>query len=190
MAETGSDVPRGGLTYADYVALPDDGQRYQLVEGELVVTPSPTSWHQSIAIKLGSLLLAHVEERGLGIVLAAPLDVRLDDHTVVQPDLLFVAEGRRSVFREAYVDGAPDLCVEILSPGTERFDRVRKLEVYARFGVAHYWIVDPQPRTIEEHVLSGDVFRVRSVAGIDDGFRPALFPDFEFRLSTVRFPCP
>ncbi len=84
--------------------------------------------------------------------------------------------------------GAPDLCVEILSPGTERLDRVRKLESYARFDVTHYWIVDLHARAIEEYVLEHGVYRARSVARYDEPFRPAAMPGFEFRLSTVPLP--
>ena len=176
------------MTYADYAALPDDGHRYQLLEGELVMTPSPKARHQQVSLKLAARLLDHVEELGLGEVFDAPLDVTLDERNVVQPDILFVSKGRAGIRREDRIVGAPDLCVEILSPGTERIDRVRKLELYARFEVTHYWIVDLEARTIEEYVLSGDVYRVRSITGYDEPFRPAVFPGFEFRLSVVPLP--
>ncbi|MBP7148087.1 MAG: Uma2 family endonuclease [Acidobacteria bacterium] len=177
------------LGYADYAALPDDGQRYQLLEGELVMTPSPNAWHQQILRELEFRLLAHVKERGLGELFFAPLDVVLDDHNVVQPDIFFVSNERAGVRQDGRILGAPDVCVEILSRGTERVDRVRKLDLYARFGVGHYWIVDPRPRTIEEYVLAGgDVYRVRSIAGYHEPFRPAAFPGFEFTLDVVPLP--
>ena len=176
------------LGYADYAALPDDGQRYQLLEGELVMTPSPTRLHQHILREVEFRLLAYVKERGLGELYFAPLDVVLDDHNVVQPDMLFIAHERSDLLQGERILGAPDLCVEILSSGTERIDRVRKLELYARFGVGHYWIVDPSARTIEEYVLAGDVYRVRSVAGYHEAFRPELFPGFEFTLDAVPLP--
>ncbi len=176
------------LTYADYAALPDDGHRYQLLEGELVMTPSPNLWHQEISIQLASELLRYVQTRGLGRVFAAPLDVTLDDRNVLQPDILFVSKERSGILQGGRVVGAPDLCVEILSPGTQRIDRVRKLELYARFGVTHYWIVDLDTRTIEEYVLAGEVYRVRSITAYDAPFRPAALPGFEFRLSVVGLP--
>jgi Uma2 family endonuclease len=176
------------LTYADYAALPDDGQRYQLLEGELVMTPSPSRWHQEVSRELEFRLLDFVRERDLGELYNAPLDVTLDDRNVVQPDILFVSKARAAILQGSRIVGAPDLCVEILSPGTERLDRVRKLELYARFDVTHYWIVDLEARTIEEYVLAGDVYRVRSVAAYHAPFRPAAFPGFEFRLSVVRLP--
>jgi Uma2 family endonuclease len=176
------------LTYADYAALPDDGHRYQLLEGELVMTPSPNRWHQQVLRELALKLQAHVEKHALGEVFFAPLDVTLDDRNVVQPDILFVSKERSGILQGGRVIGAPDLCVEILSPGTQRIDRVRKLELYARFGVTHYWIVDLDTRTIEEYALAGDVYRVRSITEYDAPFRPAVLPGFEFRLSVVGLP--
>jgi Uma2 family endonuclease len=176
------------LTYADYAALPDDGHRYQLLEGELVMTPSPYRWHQQISIRLASDVLNHVQMRGLGEAFAAPLDVTLDDRNVVQPDILFVSNERSGILQDDRVIGAPDRCVEILSPGTERIDQVRKLGLYARFGATHYRIVDPDTRTIEESILAGDVDRVLSITEYDAPFRPAALPEFEFRLSEVGLP--
>ncbi len=188
MATPEGTEPRGRLTYADYASLPDDGRRYQLVEGELVVMASPNTRHQLIVGEIYYRLRQHVDAARIGRVMVAPLDVVLDDHNVLQPDVLFVSTERRGVVVPQNLRGAPDLCVEVLSPGTERLDRVRKLELYARFGVSHYWIVDLGARAIEEYVREGDVFRVRSVTSFDDPFRPALFPSFELSLSAVALP--
>ncbi len=184
-----SDSPDGrGLTYADYAALPDDGHRYQLVEGELVVTPSTTRWHQQVVAAVHVQLSLHVQQLSLGQVFIAPLDVLLSDRVVLQPDLFFVSNERASIVRDANIAGAPDLCIEVLSPGTERLDRLRKTELYARFGVPHYWIIDLSARSIEEHVLGRELYRVRSIAGNDDEFRPAAFPGFVFRLASIGLP--
>ncbi len=188
MSEPTANAPRRRLTYADYAALPDDGQRYQLVEGELVVTPSPTSEHQIVVGAIHHRLCEHVERHGGGRVFVAPLDVVLEDGIVFQPDVFFVSSAHESIIRATNVRGAPDICIEVLSPGTERLDRVRKLELYARHGVGHYWIVDLAARSIEEYVLAGDVYRVRSVAGADDEFRPAALPGFVFRLPALGLP--
>jgi Uma2 family endonuclease len=177
------------LTCADYFALPDDGHRYQLLEGELVMTPSPGAWHQAVSRELEFRLLRHVREHDLGEVFYAPLDVALGDHNVVQPDIFFIARGS-GIRRGDRISGAPDLCVEILSPGTERVDRVRKLDLYARFGVGHYWIIDVRARAIEEYVLENGVFRVRGVTSYHEPFRPAAFPGFEFTLDVVDLPAP
>jgi Uma2 family endonuclease len=185
MSEPGRDRL---LTYADYAALPDDGNRYQLLEGELVMTPSPNAWHQDVSRELEFRLLAWVREHRLGEIYYAPLDVVMEDHNVLQPDIFFVSNERAGIRQGGRILGAPDLCVEILSPGTERIDRVRKLGLYARFGVTHYWIVDLAARTIEEYAQSGDVYRVRSITGYDEPFRPEAIPGFEFKLSVVPLP--
>ncbi len=185
MSEPGRDRL---LTYEDYAAFPDDGHRYQLLDGELIVMPSVSTWHQAVSLQLVIRLLADVRQHDLGELFHAPLDVTLDDHNVVQPDIFFISKARAGILKDGRIIGAPDLCVEILSPGTEHLDRVRKLELYARFDVTYYWIVDLGSRTIEEYVLSGDLYRVRSVTGYEEPFRPAAFPGFEFTLSVVALP--
>jgi Uma2 family endonuclease len=188
MSEPGRDGPAKPLTYADYLVLPDDGQRCQLLDGELVVTPSPLWTHQRVCGVLYARLLAFVESRGLGTVFAAPLDVVLDDHNVVQPDILVLAPGAEPRAGEAHVFRAPFVCVEALSPGTERLDRVRKAVLYARHGVAYYWLVDVEARAVEEYELERRAYRQCGVTAGDDVFRPAAFPGFEFRLSEADLP--
>lgn len=175
-------------TYADYAALPEDGHRYQLLDGELILTPSPNAWHKRVSRELEFQVLAHTRAHNLGEVFNAPLDVTLDDHNVVQPDLFFISKERETILRSGRIFGAPDLCADILSPGTERLDRLRKIELYPRFQIPHFWIIDLKSRTIEECLLQGDVYRVRSIAGYDEPFRPAALPGFEFTLNVVSLP--
>jgi Uma2 family endonuclease len=137
------------LTYRDYAALPDDGRRYEIHDGELSVTPAPGLRHQRIAGRLFVALDAHVAANGLGEVLIAPLDVILSDTTVVQPDVVYVDRSRLGALSERGVEGPPTLAIEILSPSTVQIDRDRKLELYARLGVPFYWLVDPDAQTIE-----------------------------------------
>jgi Uma2 family endonuclease len=187
MSEPGAE-PKG-LTYAQFAELPDDGLRYQLVEGEPVVTPSPDSWHQEIAGEIYFRLRLHVDEGNSGEVFVAPLDVVLDERTALQPDVLYVSDARRGILeRGRVVIGAPDLVVEVLSPGTLRLDRVRKLELYARFGVPYCWTVDPEARRIEEYASAGDVYRVLGVTAFEDAFRPAALPGFTLRLGELKPP--
>ena len=101
--------PGGKLTYADYAALPDDGRRYQLVEGELVVTPAPNAWHQRLQLKLAAKLDAFVEQAASGVVLVSPLDVVLDERTVVQPDIVFISRKRAAILTRPNVQGEPDV---------------------------------------------------------------------------------
>ena len=149
---------RVGLTYSDYAALPDDGRRYELHWGELSVTPSPGTRHQRAIVALGSQLYQHVRARGLGEVFLTPTDCILSDITVVQPDVLYVATDRLTIISERGIEGAPTLAVEVLSPSTTRIDRERKVRLYAEYGAAYYWIVDPVGRTIEAYKLVGGAY--------------------------------
>jgi Uma2 family endonuclease len=134
-------------TVDDYLKLPE-GTRAELIEGELLMTPSPKLPHQNVALNLAASLRAFVMERGLGRVFVAPTDVHLPSGDVVQPDVLFVASARSGILQD-WIRGAPDLLVEILSPeGVER-DRLVKRDLYARNGVKEYWLVDPEARSVE-----------------------------------------
>jgi Uma2 family endonuclease len=156
----GNDVmTRVRLTYEDYAALPDDGRRYELHEGELSVTPSPGLDHQDILGNLFVILRSHVNAGGLGKVFVAPVDCILEDITVVQPDIVFVETGRRSVMTKRGIEGAPTLAVEIISPSSAGIDRQSKRQLYARYAVPYYWIVDPPARTIEAHHFGQGQYR-------------------------------
>jgi len=175
----------GTMTYEDYCALPDDGLRYEVVEGFLFSEPSPRRAHQQVAGNLFLILGPHVRERALGEVFIAPFDVILDRQTVVVPDLVFVARERAGIVTERAVEDAPDLIVEILSPGTARRDRVAKLNAYARRGVCDYWLVDPEARTLEALELTESAYRLVSALGADEVFRPRLFPDLVIPLAEL-----
>jgi Uma2 family endonuclease len=137
-------------TYAEFARLPSEGStRYEVVDGEVCVTPSPTSRHQRIVGKLVTLLTAFAESHRLGATFPAPLDVLLGDGDYVQPDILFILKGRPNLLTDRGVEGPPDLVVEILSPSTAARDRGIKLERYRLYGVAEYWIVDPDADTVE-----------------------------------------
>jgi Uma2 family endonuclease len=175
----------GTLTYEDYCALPDDGLRYEVIEGRLVAEPSPRRAHQRAVLRLAALLDAHVRPRGLGEVFVAPFDVILGLRTVVVPDIVFVSAERSAIVAERGVEGAPDLVIEVLSSGTRRRDRVAKMKAYARSGVRHYWVVDPEDRTLEAFVLGDAGYsRVAAVEG-DDAFEPRLFPGLTVPLAAL-----
>jgi Uma2 family endonuclease len=139
------------LTYEDYLEFPEDGKRHELIEGDHVVTPAPNIRHQNLVGELYARLRAFVKDRDLGHVLMAPTDVLLSEHEVVQPDLLFVAREHLERIGEAYVDGPPDLVVEIVSETTRRRDEVAKRHLYERRGVEEYWVVDPVVDAIKVH---------------------------------------
>lgn len=142
-------LPGPFFTYEDYKLLPDD-KRYEIIEGELLVTPTPTVRHQNILAELNLQLRSFAKAGGHGLVVVAPTDVILSNENVVQPDLLFIARERLGIANwSGGVHGAPDLVVEILSPSTSGRDQVVKRKLYGKFGVREYWIVDPTGLTIE-----------------------------------------
>ena len=178
-------VSRVKLTYQDYLELPDDGKQYQIIEGDLVVTPAPGRNHQGTSGNLNDILRHHILGNDLGEIYYAPFDVILDDSNIVQPDLLYVDKGRARMLTERGMQGPPTLAVEILSPSSNRIDRVRKLHVNARFGVPFYWIVDPETRYIEAYELAGESYELTGyLQGTQSGMLPP-FPELEIRLVDV-----
>ena len=173
------------LTYRDYATLPNDGRRYEIHAGELSVTPAPKPKHQDILGALFVALRAYVVERGLGKVLLAPLDVILDDTSVVQPDIVYVATDRLGRISERGIEGAPTLAIEILSPSTRTIDRHTKMQLYARHGIPWYWLVDPDGRTVEIFALEAETYALRTRADADQPLRADLFPDLTIPLGSL-----
>src|SRR5437899_5240819 len=186
MSEAGTrysvETGRSGLTYEDYCALPDDGLRYEIVDGVLFAEPSPHRAHQEAVGNLFAILHGYVRAHDLGKVYVAPFDVILDPRTTVVPDLVFVVRDHLDIVAERGVEAAPDLLVEVLSPGTARRDRVRKLNAYARHGVRHYWLVDPEAKTVEAFELVEGAYRLAAAVAGDDEFRPGPFPGLAISL--------
>ena len=175
--------PRVG--YSDLLAMPEDGRRYEIHGGELVVVPSPLPCHQIAAGEIFTLLTDYRRRSG-GMALVAPLDIVFDEHDVVQPDVVFFrAERRHLVQPYAVTRAAPDIAVEVLSPSTAAIDRGRKMRMFARYGVPEYWIVDPTRRRIEVHVLEKGAYRRAQVASADDTVRSVLLPDLTFNAARL-----
>lgn len=175
----------GPYREADYLALPDE-PRCELLYGSLFVTPAPTSRHQEVAARLARLLFACADRHG-DRALYAPLDVALADHSVVQPDLVYVRAARAAIVK-ARIEGAPDLVIEVLSQSTARRDLGEKLRLYAESGVAEYWLVDPEAETFEFLVLREGTYSLRLPA--DGTFHSlaieGLTVDLEAFWKTVR----
>jgi Uma2 family endonuclease len=138
------------ITWNDVQQLPDDGNRYEAIEGELYVTPAPSVRHQRICMRLTMALHRLLVEPGLGELFFAPTGVEFPaTEEGVQPDLLFVSTQRRGIIADPWIRGAPDLVIEILSPTTAHRDRGVKRKLYDRQGVSEYWIVDPDGGVVE-----------------------------------------
>lgn len=151
---------KGVWTYDDYALLPDDGKRYEVIRGELYMSAAPRPLHQRVIFRLSYFLEAFLEEHKVGTAFGAPIDVLLPEKLgdPVQPDILFVRKDRLDIVGETYIEGAPDLAIEVLSPSNPAHDRSLKYELYEEAGVPEYWIIDPHRRTVEIHVLRSGTY--------------------------------
>jgi len=174
------------FTYKDYKSLPEsETKRYELIEGELIIVPSPNEYHQRISGRLEFILRAFVEDKNLGRVYDAPFDVVFSKEDVVQPDILFISKAHSKIITEEGIRGAPDLVIEILSPATSERDQTYKKTLYARHGVREYWIVDPEEKTIEVMTLGKAGFESSGSYGKMDTMKSPVFPNLAINLSEV-----
>lgn len=153
-----SVIEKKKYTYEDYVKTSDD-KRYELIDGELLMTPSPVPGHQRILRKIGFILEKFVTENNLGELFYAPCDVYFDNENVVQPDILFISKDRLNIIGEKNIQGAPDLIIEIISESSAYRDMVLKKKLYARHGVKEYWIVIPEGKEIEVYILKDNTYQ-------------------------------
>jgi Uma2 family endonuclease len=180
--------PAVKLTYDDFVHLPDDGQRHELIDGEHYVTPSPNLRHQKILGELHATIHAYLKKHQIGQVFVALLDVVISDSDVVEPDLLYVSRERATdILIPQHVRGAPDLVIEIASKGTRKRDETIKRALYERAGVSEYWVVDPEIDVVRVYRRVGQGFKrpveLRRDAG--DTLTTALMPDLQIPLDDV-----
>jgi len=170
------------LTYDDFLLFPDDGKRHELIDGEHYVTPSPNTKHQRVSASLFLLIASWLESHPIGEIFYAPFDVVFSDFDVVEPDLLYLSNARKAeVITPKHVRGAPNLVIEIGSPGTRKRDETIKRRLYDRSGVDEYWIVDPDTdvvrvyrreaegfeRVTELSREAGDVLTTPLLSGLD-----------------------
>ena len=178
---------RGRFTYKEYLKIPEEpGYRFEILEGSLVREPSPSVHHQRVSLELGCQLrtfFAHFDPEGE--VFFAPLDVTLTDSNVLQPDIMFVSGTQKEILREERIDGACDLVVEIMSPTNRRKDRIRKMDIYRKAGIPHYWLVDPEENTLEAFVLKSECYALVFAGGPGDEFTHPEFPGLDLDLDSI-----
>jgi Uma2 family endonuclease len=175
-------------TYADLQQFPEgEGKRYEIIDGELFVTPSPNRAHQRVVLRLATALHTFAEAHNAGEVYVAPFDVLFNDINVVIPDVLFVSTARLASIEHNGVHGAPDLVIEVLSPGTRRRDLTRKRSLYEDRGVNEYWLVDADARTVTILRRAGEQFMEGRILRADtgDGITTPLLAGFSLDLQTL-----
>ena len=171
-------------TVEDYERL-EEGAPYQLIGGELVMTPSPTPFHQSIAANIISVLKPFVDRAKLGKLLPAPLDVYLSDEDVYQPDLIFIRADRAKALQKDKLRIIPDLVIEILSPSTAYYDFTHKKEMYCKCGVTEYWIIDPENETVEIMVKRGEIYQTERFLRKPAPLESSMLPGFTMKLEDI-----
>lgn len=178
---------RPKFTYEDFLQLPDDGKRHEIIDGDHYVTPSPVLRHQRIVGNLHFMIEGFLRRQELGEVFLSPLDVVFTNTDIVEPDLIYVSRERSSIVTEANLRGAPDLVVEVLSPATAGRDRGIKKRLYERCEVAEYWIVDPEAEAVEVLRRAGGglelVAELARSAG--DRLETPLLPGLELPLNEI-----
>lgn len=171
------------FTLEDYLNLPEF-PRYELIEGELLLTPSPNTRHQRAASNIQAALRSWVETNRLGLVFYAPLDVILFNETTVQPDVMVILNDNRHIIQER-IEGPPNLVVEVLSPGTRDRDLTVKRRLFARHGVQEYWIVDLERRTVEVNVWGPHGYNVHQTHAFSDTITSPLLPGFSLAVRQI-----
>lgn len=183
------DTPRRGTaklyTYADYLQLPEDGVRYEILNGELLMSPAPNLGHQKTLGNLYVAIDSFLKKHPLGEIYLAPTDVLLSEVTVLQPDIVFITRERFDILTRENIQGAPDLVIEVLSLGTEKRDREGKLAQYSRFGVQEYWMVDHEKQWVEVWRRAEDELCLHKRLAQHQILTTPLLPGLKIRLAKI-----
>ncbi len=179
--------PTKKLTYQDYLQIPEEpGYRFEILDGILIKEPSPSVIHQRTSRKLQRILEDYFEKVDPeGEVFDAPLDVTPLDFNVIQPDLFYVSGEQQLIVKEARIDGSPLLVVEIMSPSSARKDRLQKMRIYQKAEVKHYWLVDPQQKTLECFALHDGLYALVASGMEEEIVEHPNFPGLSIPLKSL-----
>ncbi len=173
-------------TVRDYEQLPEGAPYYQLIGGELVMSPSPTNLHQDIILNIAERLSPYVRQKKMGKIVLSPMDVHLTEADVYQPDLIFIRKENIHLLQpNDRIRFVPDLVVEVLSPSTRSYDYSHKKRIYCEQGVREYWIVDPDEGTIEIMVKEGAFYQTIALLNGQAMLESAMFPGFSMKVEEV-----
>jgi Uma2 family endonuclease len=182
MAEAAIEL---ALTVHDYMGMPQGPPYFELIEGDLYMSPSPSWHHQQISVNIEEIIQAYLRNNPIGRLLHAPLDVCLSEINVYQPDVLFFTNARKSILGKRCIEGAPDFVVEILSESTAHLDKGQKRKIYARTGVKELWLIDPDLKEIAVFELKKNAETPTATYSGDDTFGSPMFPELKFSCSEV-----
>ena len=173
------------LTVYDYRELPEGPPHYQLIEGDLFMSPAPGRYHQDILRNITFIFFEYLQKKRVGEIYFAPFDVFLTDLNVYQPDMVFVSNTRKAILSDRGAEGAPDLVVEILSPKTAKLDKGVKKEIYSRTGVQELWIVDPDLENIQVYRLAESSDVPVGTFGVKQKFQTPLLPGLKIPVAKI-----
>lgn len=172
-------------TAEDYMML-EEGAPFQLINYDLIMSPSPSALHQAISARLSQIILNFLDStNNNGVVLAAPMDVKFDDGNVFQPDVLYISAERKAELVKDRIEGAPDLVIEILSPSNAYYDLRQKKDTYQKFGVKEYIIIDPIALNFELYILKDGAYHLHQKAEKSEKLNSVLLPGLSFDLSKI-----
>jgi Uma2 family endonuclease len=178
--------PQGEWTYEDYARLPDNGFRYEVIHGELYMSPASSVNHQRTVTAFIHHLTNYLIQHPVGECIPSPIDIILPDlASPVQPDVVFISNENRDIIKDNVIEGVPSLVIEILSPGTARYDRRTKFETYAEAGIREYWLADPHSFTIEVYVLRGQAYALLGKFNREAQAHSELLPGFILPVKEV-----
>jgi Uma2 family endonuclease len=177
---------QGEWTYQDWLQLPGDMARYEVIDGALYVTPPPSLKHQSSVSRLCAILINHADAHDLGTVYPSPVGVLLPNQPVpLEPDIVFVSKSHADILGEHYIEGVPDLVVEVLSPSNWPYDRQVKLRVYQDAAIPEYWILDYRAKTIEVLVLEEGEYVLQGPWGLGESASSGVLAGFQVAVRDV-----
>lgn len=173
------------LTYEDFAEFPEDGMRHEILDGEHYMSPAPSTAHQRVAMRLSAILWTHCQRARAGEVFAAPFDVLLSAHDIVEPDLIFISAARAGILTDKNIEGAPDLLVEIVSPGTGKRDETLKRQRYEALGVAEYWLIHPDQQWVRVYRRAAAGYEIAAQLGGGDTLTTPLLPGLAIAVAEI-----
>ena len=171
--------------YDDYLNLPEDGKRYEVINGELVMSAAPNTFHQTISNNIEDELRSFIKMSKSGKMFHAPVDVLISETNVVQPDIIYISKDRSDIITENNINGTPDLIMEILSPGSAYYDLLEKKELYEQFGLKEYWIVDPKKQRVDIYLNVNQQFELNQRAESEGSVKSIMIKGFEISLESI-----